>query len=96
MDTAQKSAVNAGIGEVVRHLLLSTHQPRADLAALLGCHPKTLERRINGGYPWEAWEVGLMAAHFDVPVSLFYEGPGAFLAMAKNIAFVMADAIMAA
>lgn len=86
MEQTAKYDSNMAISKVVKHLLLSTDQPRTRLAEVLGCHPKTIGRRLSGLHEWTAWELSLLAAHFEVPVALFYEGPEAFMAGAKKIA----------
>lgn len=75
---------NDKIGGVVDLLLTYRRENRLVLAALLGVSPKTLSRRIGGALGWSADEVALMAEHFDVPVSVFYEGPDAFIARARG------------
>lgn len=86
MEQTAKYDSNMAISKVVKHLLLNADEPRTRLAEVLGCHPKTIGRRLSGLHEWTAWELSLLAAHFDVPVSLFYEGPDAFMAGAKNMA----------
>jgi hypothetical protein len=68
------------IGRVVDLLLTYRRENRLVLAALLGVSPKTLGRRLNGVLGWTADEIAVMAQHFDVPVSVFYDGPEALLA----------------
>jgi hypothetical protein len=68
------------IGRVVDLLLTYRRENRLVLAALLGVSPKTLGRRLNGVLGWTADEIAVMAEHFDVPVSVFYDGPEALLA----------------
>lgn len=78
MEQTAKHDTNMAISKVVLHLLLNADEPRTRLAEVIGCHPKTIGRRLSGLHEWTAWEVALMAEHFDVPVARFYEGPGAF------------------
>lgn len=75
MEQTAKYETNMAISKVVKHLLLAAEEPRTRLAEVLGCHPKTIGRRLSGMHEWTAWEVSLMAEHFDVPVARFYEGP---------------------
>lgn len=62
------------ISDVTKHMLLWRKETREVLAALLGMHPKTFNKRMAGNASWEAWEIKKMADHFGVPVSRFYEG----------------------
>lgn len=87
MTNAEKYEINLRISKVVRHLLLDTDQSRDQLAELLGCHPKTLGRRLGGRYDWTGWEIGVLARHFGVSVAALYDGSEALMAGVRNRAF---------
>lgn len=80
MTDAEKYNVNLRIGKVVKHLLDYREESRTELAALLGCHVKTLNRRLGGSHHWTAWEVELIATHFGVPVNFLHAGPESLFA----------------
>lgn len=84
MADTTREAVNRRISGVVRHFLLDADEPRARLAEALSCHPKTLQRRLGGAYDWTAWEVAVLAVHFDVPEQVFHDGPARLMAYLRG------------
>jgi hypothetical protein len=47
---------------------------RQDLAAAVGLHPKTLERRIKGTRPWGATELAAVASELKIEIGVLYGG----------------------
>lgn len=52
---------------------------KAELAERTGIPLRTLSRRMNGGGHWEWREVAALAVYFNVPMSIFHEGPKALM-----------------
>lgn len=67
------------VTDVVRILLAYKRQKQDDVITSTGIPKRTLIRRMNAG-GWSAAEVADLAQHFQVPVSVFYEGPDSLLA----------------
>lgn len=71
--------VNLAVSRVVKVLLAHRGQTQAQLSAATGFRRSTLIRRMHGERDWTAPEVAILAKHFEVPVSVFYDGPDALL-----------------
>lgn len=67
--------VDGNISGVLAQLMRWRHDTYMSVAKVLGCTSQTIGRKMRGERRWEAHEVALMAAHYDVPVDLFYKGP---------------------
>lgn len=71
--------VDHAVAEVVRILLTYRRETQARLGLALGLGKATMSMRMSGARGWTASEVAALARHFDVPVSVFYDGPDALL-----------------
>lgn len=60
---------------------------KAEMAEATGIPLRTLSRRLNGGGHWEWQEVAAMSAYFNVPMSVFHEGPEALMSGVRSRAF---------
>lgn len=83
-DAARRYRINRNIGQVLQQLLLATAESRGEVSSLLGIHPKTLGRRINGHHDWTAVELYVLAEHFDVGVERFYADPRLLLGLSPS------------
>ncbi len=82
MNTSQD--VDQAVALVVDMLRVRNRLTKADLAEKSGIPLRTLSRRLNGAGHWEWREVAQLAAYFNVPISLFYEGPSDLLGGASG------------
>ncbi|QJY46696.1 hypothetical protein [Pseudonocardia broussonetiae] len=62
------------IAACVRAELARINKSGRQLAAELSWHYPHLMRRLTGGVPFSASELGRISAHLDVPITRFY-GP---------------------
>lgn len=75
--------VDRNISRVLKLLIAYREQPLNELLMAVGMNKSTmLRRRAHGG--WSAEEVGRLAAHFDVPISAFYEGADALFRLSQK------------
>ena len=72
MNTA---TIDATTSKVVRMLSAYQGEQMEDVAHAIGMERSKLYRRLSGKSSWMASEVGRLADHFGVSVSMFYEGP---------------------
>jgi transcriptional regulator with XRE-family HTH domain len=77
------STLDDTVSRVVDMLRTWHRLTKAELAEATGIPLRTLSRRLNGGGHWEWQEVNTLAAHFDVPVSVFKDGPEALIKGAR-------------
>lgn len=82
--TVNASDVDTSISGVAEQAILWRKETREQLAKVLGVSTKTLGRRIVGDKPWTAREIALMAEHFGLPISTFYQGPDALFSAATT------------
>ena len=71
------STVDIAISEVTRQAMLWRKESREQLSAMLGLSLRSVARRLVGDIAWEAREIAIMAEHYGLPISAFYEGPDA-------------------
>lgn len=64
---------------VVRMILAARGIGKDTLATTLGISRASLYERLNGRRAFTLGEVAIMAETFDVPVSIFFEGPSELL-----------------
>lgn len=77
--TAAEHEVDLAVSRVVKMLLAYRGETQAALAQATGLGRKTVIRRMSGERGWSAAELATLSKHFEVPVSVFYDGPDALL-----------------
>lgn len=71
-DAASAAALATGIAAAVRDTLRESGVTQAELGAATGIPQATLSRRLAGLTPFNAAELGLIAAHLGLKVSDFF------------------------
>jgi hypothetical protein len=74
------TSVDQAAGKVVRLLALHRDETVEDAATAANIGRDTMYRRLRGQGGWKASELAALAAHFGVPITVFYDGPDALLA----------------
>lgn len=76
IDTADAARAVDNIRLTVRGLLAVREMTALELAKILGLNRTPIYDRLRGVKPFTTEEVALMSTLFDLPVQVFFDGPG--------------------
>lgn len=75
MANTSPTAMDEGVGRIVKTLLTNKGRQRHELGEALNLDSGNLSRALAGKRKWTMRDIAVMAEFFDVSVALFFEDP---------------------